>query len=198
MVGVRSALRFAGVAIVVALALVVVAQPASAHTDLVSVDPARGTRLDVGPDVVSLRFTDPVDGWGTAVAVTDPDGVDATLGMPVTEAHVVTQMVRRSSTPGRWTVTFRVVGPDGHPVQGTTTFDVAPGTSTATPDAVAPVADPGEEPISDPDPDPGSLPVTAGTIQDDGASSALPGALLALVFVVMAVVLIRTGGRGAT
>ena len=172
MSAVRRRVRFAAllaVCVVCPVWFVSSGSPAAAHTDLVSSDPAGGSRLARAPEVVTLVFTDDLHDWGTAVAVTAPGGVDVTDGPPATDGAVVTQAVTADAPAGAWTVAYRVVGEDGHPVEGTVGFDVV----TAAGDAAVPVA-------------------LVGDVEEPpGPSRALLAALTGLALVIGAAMLLR-------
>lgn len=54
----------------------------------------------------------------------DGDTVDVAAGDPETQFHTITQSLKADLTPGDYTVDWRVVSEDGHPVDGTFTFTV--------------------------------------------------------------------------
>jgi methionine-rich copper-binding protein CopC len=106
--------------------LVTTGAPASAHTALRSSSPADGEALAAPPKQIRLVFTETVATTAppqvavTLAGQTVPSGpvrVDgATIAAPVT-----------ASGPGTYTVAYRVVAADGHPVQGTLRFTVTGG-----------------------------------------------------------------------
>ncbi len=118
-----------------ALIGVVSAAPASAHTSLTSASPADGST--VGPPTqIVLTFNEPV-GF-TRVLVTDAAGRRYQSGRPVNVDNTVTEKLPATPPNGRYTVAWRVVAPDGHPVEGTYQFTVTG--SAATAPAAAPAA----------------------------------------------------------
>ncbi|MEU4743430.1 copper resistance protein CopC, partial [Actinosynnema sp. NPDC023658] len=66
--------RLALSALLATLALLGVAPTASAHTALVSSDPASGASLPQRPAQLTLTFTEPVPAESAAVTVQAPDG----------------------------------------------------------------------------------------------------------------------------
>ncbi|WP_306370631.1 copper resistance CopC family protein [Nocardiopsis sp. CC223A] len=114
-------------AAVLAAALVAAPAPALAHDVLTGSDPEDGATLDTVPEEVVLSFNNaPMEGGsGSAVVVTGPDGettyedgdlafdgLDVSVGLlPLDEA-------------GEYTIGFRVVSSDGHPIQDSLTFSV--------------------------------------------------------------------------
>ena len=101
---------------------VIVALPAAAHTTLVSMSPAVGSLTETAPTQVVLTFADPVQSVGDAVVVRDPAGGTVSRGSPVVLNATVTQALSPITVPGTYTVAYRVVAADGHPVEGQQTF----------------------------------------------------------------------------
>jgi copper resistance protein C len=125
------------------LLLVLLASPASAHTSLVGSVPAAGSAVESVTEVV-LVFDDGVQPDLSTVAVTGPDGVDRSSGAPVLRQG--NQLVQGLDAPlgdGRWTVAYRVVARDGHPVAGSHDFQVTVTSAAAVtpPPAPSPTAE---------------------------------------------------------
>lgn len=104
--------------------------PASAHTDLLSTDPASGARLAAPPAEVTLTFTDQMSGEFNTVSLTVADQTPIKLGSS-TVSDTVTARVplddiagafRNPNQPVDWTLAYRVVSADGHPVTGDLAF----------------------------------------------------------------------------
>jgi methionine-rich copper-binding protein CopC len=111
------------------LSQVVFAVGADAHTALKSVSPKDGARLASAPTEVVLTFDDPISESFAAVTVTGPGG-SVGSGRATVQGAVVTQPLESGLGDGTYTVAFRVVSADGHPVSDRTTFVlVAPGSS---------------------------------------------------------------------
>lgn len=102
------------------LVLLVLAVPAHADTDLVGSAPLHGSTVTSRPTSVTLDFKDRLVGE-PLVAVTGPDGARVDDGRPVVLDTRVQQPVDTTGN-GEYTVVFRVVAEDGHPVKGTVTF----------------------------------------------------------------------------
>ncbi|MFF2775451.1 copper resistance protein CopC [Streptomyces sp. NPDC058052] len=111
------------------------ATPAAAHTDLVSSTPAPGASLGAPPADIRLTFSDRMTERYAKVALTAPDGTPAGQGAPTVAGTSATLTVRSGIGPGRYTVGYRVVSADGHPVAGSFTFTVKapPGTPSSSP-----------------------------------------------------------------
>ncbi len=99
--------------------------PAAAHASLVRTDPADGSRLAIAPRHVSLTFSENV-GNGF-VAVTSPGGHQVKTSDVRTVNHVLSADLAAGHERGRYTVAYRVVSADGHPVSGEFTFTTTTG-----------------------------------------------------------------------
>ncbi|QXE38468.1 copper resistance protein CopC [Streptomyces sp. GMY02] len=110
-------------------AAAVLAPPAHAHTALNSTDPADGSTLSVPPEQIALTFNEEMGGAYARVAVTGPDGRSVTSGSATAKGQTVRQALSATASAGRYTVAFRVVSTDGHPVTGSLTYTLAPAPS---------------------------------------------------------------------
>lgn len=114
---------------------------ASAHAELVSTDPAEGAVLPEGPQQVHLTFGDTVDPGVASVQVTGSDGTHWESGPAQGAGSSLIEHLRPQAPAGQYTVNYRVVSDDGHPVTGMVRFTVgSPGgpASGASPAAPAP------------------------------------------------------------
>lgn len=133
--GARRGLAVAVLTGLVAAASLAGAGPAAAHDSLVGVDPADGSTTPTVPASVTLRFEEPPARLGIGVAVLGPTGAVG-VGTPALVGSSVTVALRPGSPAGSYRVSWRVTSDDGHPVQGTTRFTAAAGsTATVTPTA---------------------------------------------------------------
>jgi methionine-rich copper-binding protein CopC len=117
------------------------AAPASAHDSLTGASPADGATLTSAPEQVVLTFSAEVKDLGLTVLVTSPDGRRVGEGPARVEGTDVIAPLVALTEPGRYTVAYRVVSSDGHPIQGRTSFvlDVeAPSAPSATPTVASP------------------------------------------------------------
>ncbi|MGW9352055.1 hypothetical protein SAMN05421803_12227 [Nocardiopsis flavescens] len=134
-------------AAVLAAALVAAPAPALAHDVLTGSDPEDGATLDAVPEEIVLSFNNaPMEGGsGSAVVVTGPDG-ETTYedGGPAFDGTDVSVGLLPLDEAGEYTIGFRVVSSDGHPIQDSLTF-------TVTEEAVAAAA-PEESPEESPEP----------------------------------------------
>lgn len=110
---------------------------AHAHDELISSNPADGATLVEAPSELELTYSGEimdVDG-ANQVRVTSPTGQNVTDGAVDIEGTTVTQNLS-ATEEGQYTVAWRVVSSDGHPIEGTFTYTVGEA-STATPNAEA-------------------------------------------------------------
>lgn len=126
-------------ALLVSLVLLLVgASPAAAHTELASSDPADSAVLAAAPTRVSLVFTEEINADYVTVALTGPDGAQLPLEPAAVSVDTVTQALPAVSA-GAFTVAYRVVSADGHPVQGSIGVTVEP-VAVADPAGAAPAS----------------------------------------------------------
>jgi copper resistance protein C len=127
-------LKIAAVLVVAALTGALTAAPAAAHTSLVAAAPADGSTVRP-PTEIDLTYGDPVRFVG--VVVLDARGGHHESGRPRVVDAKVTERVAGTLADGPYTVGWRVVAPDGHPVSGRYRFTVsggaAPGVSSPVP-----------------------------------------------------------------
>lgn len=98
---------------------------ASAHADVVAVEPAPGEVLTRSPEAVKIWFSEGVNMNLGGVFVYDGRGDRVDIGrlrQPVPEKLVLP--IRGELPDGSYIVTWRAVSEDSHPLQGTWTFQV--------------------------------------------------------------------------
>ncbi|WP_193072340.1 copper resistance protein CopC [Brevibacterium sp. FME37] len=116
-------LILAAAALALALALGVSAVPAFAHDQLVEATPGDGDTVGAAPDAVEMVFSGSPQKVGNQIRV-EHDGENVATGEPETQFHTITQSLESELTPGDYTVDWRIVSEDGHPVSGTFFFTV--------------------------------------------------------------------------
>ncbi|MEW1793480.1 copper resistance CopC family protein [Streptomyces niveus] len=132
----RRAARVAARCLVVPLAvapLLFTAQPAFAHTDLVTGSPAEAASESRPPQTIKLTFSDEMTSRYAKVALTAPDGEPGAAGAPQVTGRTVTLPVKPGLPAGSYTVGYRVVSADGHPVTGSYRFTVEEAASAPAP-----------------------------------------------------------------
>jgi copper resistance protein C len=131
------------------------AVPASAHDAAESSSPADGATVATAPDKVSITFNNIPLGLGSQVKVTDAAGTDWADGKVEIVDNVASQKLREGAPAGKYTVVWRVVSSDSHPIEGTFAFTAtaaAAGATTA-PVATAGTPQPGETQATETAPD---------------------------------------------
>ena len=111
------------------LSSIIMATGADAHAALKSISPKDGSSVGTAPTKVVLTFNEPISTSFATVTVTGANGV-VSAGKTVVDGGTVTQALAPDLANGRYSVTYRVVSEDGHPVSDRTTFTVAAATST--------------------------------------------------------------------
>lgn len=109
----------------IAMAAVLGASRASAHTDLVGSDPEPGASRADAVSAVTLTFNASVLPELTEIVVRDPRGKNHATGEPAVLGSRVSVPVTGLATPGSYHVAYRVVAADGHPITGTYSFHVS-------------------------------------------------------------------------
>jgi copper resistance protein C len=99
--------------------------PAAAHAGLASSNPEDGATVQTLPREVVLEFTEPVG--EPEVEVTASDGTVVSDGEAEALGTKVTEPLGPDGPSGTYTIAFRVVSADGHPVSDELTFDVRSG-----------------------------------------------------------------------
>jgi len=117
----------------VALCVLVTVAPASAHAELVSSNPTDGATLPSLPAEVVLTFDENV-GTPAYVSVTDADGTSVASGEAAIDGATVTQRLSTTAAAGTYSLAYRVVSDDGHPVTGTLGFTVTGDTTSPAPE----------------------------------------------------------------
>ncbi len=168
LVGVTTLLRLLIAASLAVAGSLTVAVSASGHASLLSSTPEDGAALDIAPEDVRFTFSEELfaelievsvlDAAGDLVMATEaeqtpPPGTDVIVPWP------------SDLPPGEYSVAFRVVSADGHPVTGRITFSYA-AVAEATPE---PTADPTPELFEESALDDATVEATPSV--DDAASS---------------------------
>ncbi|MFE7276081.1 copper resistance protein CopC [Streptomyces sp. NPDC057623] len=119
--------------------------PASAHAALRATDPEDGTVLESAPRHLTLTFTESVGLLDDSFRVLDPDGRRLRTGEP-THARDGGDTARvtlpAKLAQGTYTVAWRVVSADSHPVSGAFTFSVGKASLTTATVDTGPAEDP--------------------------------------------------------
>lgn len=120
-------LRLCVAGFAVALTLLVGATPAYAHAQLISSTPEDGAELDEAPSEIVLEFSEEVDADSTEIAVTKSGESDPLPGTEMTVEEREITVPADFPEAGDYTVAYRLVSKDGHPVEGSLEFTIANG-----------------------------------------------------------------------
>ncbi|WP_259407861.1 copper resistance CopC/CopD family protein [Streptomyces akebiae] len=120
---------------------------ASAHAALKGSDPVDGSVLDAAPRDVTLRFTESVSLLSDSIRVVDPENRAVDTGKPGRadgRADTARITLPTGLDDGTYTIAWRVVSADSHPISGALIFSIGEPSATA---AVLP-ADLAEDPLT--------------------------------------------------
>lgn len=141
---IRSAAALLLAIMIAAVTAIGLAPAASAHTDLSSSDPADGAELSEPPTAVTLVFAQSMQEYGAQLVLTGPDGQPQPLSAPVFDGATVRSEVGPLTLDGGYTIAYRIVSTDGHPIQGALTFQLTlpPAPATTAPSTTPPTPTP--------------------------------------------------------
>lgn len=112
------------------------APAASAHDELTGTTPKNGATVKSAPSSLELTFAEKPLAVGNQISVKAPDGSTSKATPKVDGSTVSAPFAGHGD--GAYTVTWRVVSSDGHPISGSYTFTLKGGTaSTAAPSTAA-------------------------------------------------------------
>ena len=110
---------------------------ASAHVEIVSSYPEQYANVNPIPTSVWIEFNDNLQILEgeivNRIAVTDSTGLVVSYEDAIVEAGKITTKVSGQSAAGVFTVKYRVVGQDGHVIEGEYTFNASPDYAEAVP-----------------------------------------------------------------
>lgn len=162
--------------------LFAVATPAAAHDEIVSSSPEAGSTIGVVPEEISLTFSGEIltDFSAVIIEVAAADGQNLASGDPVIDGTTVTQAVQPGQA-GVFTVRWRVVSSDGHPISNEYQYTVEAVT--------APTSTPAPEATEEQTPEPSATtPATTSGEMHNGPSGG--GELLPVLAVVSGVIVL--------
>ena len=103
---------------------------AFAHAKVLSTTPSAGSILTDWPSQVSIRFDEPILKLSGAVVdwayVKNSQGRRVDTGNPKVSGAFLTVGLKSSAKSGKYSVQYRAVSDDGHPVSGIFTFVYLP------------------------------------------------------------------------
>jgi MYXO-CTERM domain-containing protein len=120
---------------VCAAAVLGLAGPAAAHDAAESSSPAEGASVPAPPEKVSVTFSNNPLGIGSAFSIKDASGTEWADGAVEIVDNVASQKLKAGAPAGQFTVAWRVVSSDSHPIEGTFSFTAAAAAGGAAPAA---------------------------------------------------------------
>lgn len=186
---------FLAAALAAAALLLVPASPAAAHNSLTATTPAKDAELDTAPTEITLKFLQKLDPAFTTIVLSDAAEQKVPTSEPVVTGAEGTISIDGTLANGTYTVAYRVVSADGHPVQGSYAFTVADPAGAEAPTPEPAESSPAAEPTTAPT-EPGSASPVAATDNDGGgdgigAPAVIGGGILLVLVAGGLVVLLR-------
>ncbi len=133
--------------------LVLVPTAAAAHSNWVDTNPEHGATVETLPAEATVTVNEAPQ--KADVVLARPDGKVDKLKSQIVGSTVKVRLPA-SGPRGAYTLSYRVVSADGHPVSGSTTFTITTGPTPSAPTprgsttAAAPMPNPSEEPTRGP------------------------------------------------
>jgi len=125
------------VSIFIGLIALLTMPSSSAHVEIVSSFPERFANVNPIPTQVWIQFSgelQTLDGEAVnSLEVIDSTGIAVNFEDPVIEGAKIMTKISGQSAPGAFTVKYRVVGDDGHVIEGDYTFNASPDYAEAVP-----------------------------------------------------------------
>ena len=165
-----------------ALAMLVGVTTASGHSQLVSSDPADGSVLSAPPTQLVLTFNEALLKEAVDVAIANGAGDVVSGDVATVVGAIATIPWPADLPPDNYSVSYRVVSDDGHPITGSIGFSYT--SDSKTPTAATPEA----TPVATPEATPTSEPAT-------GFPIGLVGLILALAATLTVIILARRTRR---
>ena len=158
-------------AAILAAALLGAVAPASAHDAAESTSPASGATVAAPPEKVSVTFNKNPLALGSQMLVNDAAGANWADGPVEIVDNIASQKLKPGAPAGTYTVVWRVVSSDSHPIEGNFTFTATAGAAGSTAAAAVPTMgtpQPGttpapSQPSDSSEPFPWSLVIFVGT-----------------------------------
>lgn len=120
-----------------------ISSPAAAHDDFVSSYPQANSTIDGSPDEITLTFSGALTDMegASVIEVRDDQGATVAIDAPGISGTSITQHLAPTAVTGLFTVRWKVVSADGHPISGEYTYTVAPmtaGSDVDKPEGISP------------------------------------------------------------
>ncbi|AUI53267.1 hypothetical protein AC20117_08110 [Arthrobacter crystallopoietes] len=122
-----AAVRLVTAVLVAAAFVLFPAAGAQAHDELLSHTPEDGATVETMPEELTLTFSNVPVALGSVVQIQDSSGTNWADGeVQITDTEV-SQPIRADAPAGEYSVVWRVVSSDAHPIEGNFTFTVESG-----------------------------------------------------------------------
>ncbi|WP_084038017.1 copper resistance protein CopC [Demequina sp. NBRC 110053] len=158
--------RVSLVLVALVLSLLLPAPQAHAHSELRASSPEQGSTVQELTEV-RLEFGTAILDIGAELAIEDAAGERHELAPDFSEQNTLTAPVDAELAVGDATLAWRVIGEDGHPVEGVVSFTYAPDSGSS------PTASPDSAPAA-PEPSPtAAAPSASATSSSDPSPSAV-------------------------
>lgn len=126
-VAVRPVSRLVSVlAVLLAVVLLPVA-PAAAHDVVTGTNPEDGQSLDAVPEAIEVSFSNAPLAMASEIQIKDAAGTNWAEGGVEIDGNMAVQPVNPAAPAGEYTVTWRVVSSDSHPIDGSFSFTATEG-----------------------------------------------------------------------
>ena len=132
-----AAVRLVTAVLVAAAFVVFPAAVAQAHDELLSQTPEGGAVVETMPEELTLNFSNVPVALGSVVQIQDSSGTNWADGEVQIVDTEVSQPIKADAPAGEYSVVWRVVSSDAHPIEGNFTFTVESGAAGATAGASA-------------------------------------------------------------
>ena len=125
------------VSLIIGLLALLSIPSSSAHVEIVSSFPEKFANVNPIPTQVWIEFSgqlQTLDGEAVnSLEVIDSTGIAVNFDDPIIEGAKIMTKISGQSAPGAFTVEYRVVGNDGHVIEGDYTFNASPDYAEAVP-----------------------------------------------------------------
>lgn len=128
---------FAGLLLALLFALLIPATAASAHDVVEITSPADKATVAAVPTQVTLTIDKAPATIGSKIEIKDASGADWAQGAVTVLDRVASQAVKPGAPAGQYTVNWRLVSSDGHPIEGTFSFSATAGENGASADGAS-------------------------------------------------------------
>ncbi|WP_354178300.1 copper resistance CopC family protein [Arthrobacter sp. UYP6] len=142
------------------------APAALAHDELVSSAPAAGERFETSPPELELVFSSALMDLGNQILVLDADGRNWAEAAPVLSRETLVQPLPTDMPGGEYSVRWRAVSSDGHPITGQFEFLVGAEAVAGSAATAVPAEDGAAE-----EPSAGATDSAESTASDDGGTT---------------------------